>query len=116
MRWLMTTSRQPACLLCGQPEHVAIHEVWGYEWMFDTCCEGLHEQIAIEMADDPAWARRLMRYFDVEALCGHRLRRVADDGDCGLLRDWSLGILPIAWSAARAFVGRHHAHCRPAVT
>ena len=29
------------CMFCGQPEHVEIFEVWGHEWMFETCCEGL---------------------------------------------------------------------------
>ena len=28
------------CLFCDQPERVEIFEVWGHEWMFDTCCEG----------------------------------------------------------------------------
>ena len=54
------------CLFCGQPERVEIFEVWGHEWMFETCCEGLHEQLAIEMADDPDWAKRFLRTLDLE--------------------------------------------------
>ena len=30
------------------------------------------------MADDPAWARDLLRQLGAEELLGHRLRRVAD--------------------------------------
>jgi hypothetical protein len=30
------------CLFCGEPELVEIHEVWDHEFMFETCCEGLH--------------------------------------------------------------------------
>ena len=42
------------CLFCGEPEHIEIFEVWGHEFMLNTCCEGLHEQLVAEMNDDPA--------------------------------------------------------------
>ena len=80
------------CMFCGQPEHVEIFEVWDHEWMFETCCEGLHEQLAIEMAEDPEWAKRFLRTLDLEVLCGRKLRRVADDGACGVILDWALEI------------------------
>ena len=31
----------PACLFCGEPELFEIAEVWGHEFMVETCCEGL---------------------------------------------------------------------------
>ena len=104
--------REP-CLFCGQAERIEIFEVWGHEFMFETCCEGLHEQVVAEMNDDPAWARRLLQRLDVEDLCGHALRRVADDECCGLVLDWQLEIAPIGHACARSFVQKHHQHCRP---
>ena len=102
----------PECLFCGDPEHAEIVEIWGHDWMIGTCCEGLHEQIVRDLNDDPAWARRLLRRLGAEHLTGHRLRRLADDGACGLILDWQLVIGPISHADARAFVARHHAHCR----
>ncbi len=106
----------PACLFCGEPEHVEVFEVWGHDFMLTCCCQGMQDQIATEMADDPAWARRFMRHLDIEVLCGHALRRVADDGCCGLVLDWMLETRPIERERARAFIADHHAHCDPPVT
>ncbi len=99
------------CWFCGEPEVVELVEVWGHEFMWETCCEALHESLCQEAADDPAWARELLRHVGVEALAGHRLRRVADGGTGGLVLDWQLRLRPVAFAAARAFVARHHAHC-----
>ena len=104
------------CMFCGQPEHVEIFEVWGHEWMFETCCEGLHEQLAIEMVEDPEWAERFLRTLDLEVLCGGKLRRVADDGACGVILDWALEIREIDRDCAKRFIAQHHAHCRVPVT
>lgn len=41
------------CLFCGYSERVEIFEVWGHEFMLETCCEGLYEQIVRDMNDDP---------------------------------------------------------------
>ena len=103
------------CLFCGEQEHVEVFEVWGHDFMFHTCCEGLHEQIAFDMNDDPAWARRFLQRLGIEELCGHELRRVADDDGCSLVLDWSLRIAPVTHDQARSFIARHHAHCRPPV-
>ena len=103
------------CWFCGEPEVVGLAEVWCHEFMWDTCCEGLHESLCREAADDPAWARELLRRLGAEACAGHRLRRVADDGAGGLVLDWQLWLRPAAFAMARAFVGRHHAHCGPPV-
>jgi hypothetical protein len=104
------------CLFCGEPERAEIFEVWGHEFMLETCCEGLHEQIAMEMSNDPAWARAFVRSIGMEVLCGDRLRRVADDGGCGLVLDWQLQLKCVAHGHVRQFIARHHAHCDVPVT
>lgn len=106
------TADDPVCLYCGNPERVEIFEIWsGHEFMLETCCEAMHETVAHEIAADPAWGRRLLKSLGVELFAGHGLRRVADDGCYGLVLDWNLTVRPVAFSTARAFVDRHHAHC-----
>jgi len=104
------------CLFCGQPERAEMFEVWGHEFMLHTCCEGLHEQIVLDMNDDPEWARHFIRSIGIEEICGQQLRRVADDGCCGLVLDWQLRFKPIAANSVRRFIGLHHAHCGIPVT
>lgn len=73
----------------------------------------MHEQIVLEMDEDPQWARHFVRSLEIEELCGHRLRRIADDG-CSMLLDWQLRIgAGLSWEATRAFIARHHQHCAP---
>ena len=103
------------CWFCGEPEVVELTEMWGHEFMWETCCDTLHELLCQEIAHDPAWGRELLRRLGAEALAGHRLRRVADGGTGGLVLDWQLRLRPVTFTAARAFVGRHHAHCGPPV-
>lgn len=102
----------PICLFCGGTEQIEFFEIWSdHNFMLQTCCADLHESLAHEMAADPAWAARLLRSKDVEAITGHRLRRLADDGCGGLLLDWQLRIAPVSWPLTQAFIRRHHAHC-----
>ncbi len=98
------------CWFCGETEVIELAEMWRHQFMWETCCEGLHESLCREVADDPAWDRELLRRLGAEAFAGHRLRRVADDDGGGLVLDWQLRVRPVA------FVGRHHAHCGPPVT
>ena len=99
------------CIYCGEPERIEIFEIWsGHEFMLETCCEAKHEELAAGMADDPAWARALLRRLEAEALAGHKLRRVADSDGC-LVLDWQLDLQPVSFAAAREFVNQHHAHC-----
>jgi hypothetical protein len=107
----------PQCLFCGKPERVDIFEIWSsHEFMLEACCEGLHETVVREMADDPAWARALLKRLGVEDFTGHRLRRLADDGCCGMVLDWHLELRDIGFGLARRFIDRHHAHCAAPVT
>ena len=43
----------PRCLFCDKPERVEIFEIWDHEMMFETCCEGMHEQIVSDINDGP---------------------------------------------------------------
>jgi hypothetical protein len=107
------TNPREECLFCGAEEHVELFELWSdHRFLIETCCDGLHESLVREMADDPDWARALLRRLGVEAYSGHTLRRNADDGGCGMLLDWQLRIRPVTFAAARTFIDRHHTHCR----
>jgi hypothetical protein len=68
------------------------------------------------MADNPDSAPRFLRGLDVETLCGHEVRRVADDGGGGIVLDWKLVLRPINRVDARRFIKSHHAHCATPVT
>src|SRR3954447_17432670 len=70
--------RQEPCLFCGEPERVEVFEIWDHNFALECCCEGLHETVARDMADDPEWAKTLLRRIGMEELAGHRLRRLAD--------------------------------------
>ena len=101
------------CLFCGEAEKLELFEIWSdHEFMFETCCLDLHEQVAADFAEDPAWARELTRRLGAETIIGERLRRVAD-ADGVFVLDWHPRIRPIAFGAARRFVERHHEHCAP---
>jgi hypothetical protein len=81
--------------------------------MIETCCEHLHETVVSEMAEDREWARSLLRRIGAEEVMGQPLRRLADDGGCGLVLDWQLRVRDVTFATARDFVARHHRHCRP---
>jgi hypothetical protein len=84
-----------------------------HEFMIETCCEHLLETVVSEMAEDREWARSLLRRIGAEEVMGQPLRRLADDGGCGLVLDWQLRVCDVTFATARDFVARHHRHCRP---
>ena len=105
------------CPFCGDPEHVSLFEAWeGGAFQVETCFEGMHQAVPAEMDHDRAWALRFLRGLGAEALLGHRLRRVADDGCTSLLLDFQLALRPVSLRDAKAFVARHHQHCGVPVT
>jgi hypothetical protein len=107
----MHDREETQCVYCGEPAFVALLEIWsGHEFMLETCCADKHDEIVAGMAEDPDWARALLRQLDAEVLTGHSLRRAADDSG-GFVLDWNLDLRPVSFAAARAFVDRHHAHC-----
>lgn len=103
-----------ACLHCGGPEFARLVEVWGpREFLIETCCEFMHEQVNEFLCEDPKrageWLGTVLRAND---LVGGSVRRVIDD--CGhLVIDWNLEVVPISQRAAKEFVRKHHRHCPP---
>ena len=86
-------------------------EAWSdHAFQIETCCLASHEEVCAGIADDPAWARDLLRHLGAEILLGHGLRRVADTGCGQLLLDWNLEIRPVSFAQAADFVRHHHAH------
>ena len=101
----------PPCPHCGEEQEIDLHEVWSSrEFMVSTCCEQSEEEVRWGLAHDPEWARALLQHLGIEAICGERLRRVADDGLGALILDWQLRLDRIAFRDARRFIDRHHEH------
>jgi hypothetical protein len=101
-----------ACLHCGEPEHVELLEVWGHEFQIETCCAGMHEDVCAEMAENPDYAKELLRDLGAEEVIGSDLRRVpASDGQ--IILDFKLEVRQIAQGVAKDFVRQHHEHCKP---
>lgn len=104
------------CLFCGQPEHLALHEVWGdHNFQLETCCPDLHEAVVRDMADDPDYATELLRELGTEDVVGQELRRVAytDDGFGDVLLDYHPEVRPISRREANQFIDQWHRHNGP---
>ena len=105
------------CFFCGEPARAEVLEVWGREFMLDTCCEGQHESITEFLNEDPRGAGRWLGQTGLnDLLAGARgysqgLRRVVEH-DGQLLLDWNLEVVPVEWAVAREFVRVHHRHCK----
>lgn len=68
------------CSLCGEEAVLELAEAWSdHAFMLETCCSASHEAVSQGMADEPGWARDLLRRLGAEELLGGRLRRLADD-------------------------------------
>ncbi len=101
----------PLCPHCGDEQEIDLHEVWNSrEFLVSTCCEQSEEEVRWGLAHDPEWARGLLQHLGIEAICGERLRRVADDGLGALILDWQLRLDRIAFRDVRRFIDRHHEH------
>ena len=99
------------CPWCREPAVLELAEAWtDHAFQLETCCEAAHEEVCAGLANDPAWARDLLRQLGAEVLLGGTLRRVADTGCGQLLLDWKLEIRPVSFAVAAGFVRRHHAH------
>lgn len=50
----------PVCLFCGNPEMLAIADIWvDGNFLLGTCCEGHLEQVSADREEDPAWVPRI---------------------------------------------------------
>ena len=61
------------CSFCGEPELVELFEMWGHEFMWETCCESLHHSLVEEVNADPAWG---------VSCCAGLARRLTLDTGC----------------------------------
>lgn len=108
-----------ACLFCGANERVEIFEIFdGGEFLFETCCEGLHESITEEMNRDPDYRAWLLKECGANELGLGKLRRVIDglEWDGAFRLDFNPEVKPIERDEARAFVDEHHEHNKAPVS
>jgi hypothetical protein len=102
------------CLFCGEPEALAIQEIWqDGNFQLRTCCPGLLEHVAAGFEDDPEWGRALPRHLGAEDVTGHTLRRVSDGQGNGPVLDHQLRVAAVSFATARAFIVLHHRQCGP---
>lgn len=102
------------CSYCGAERVLEVLEVWGHDFMLDTCCEFLHEETLQELSADPKYGGELMQQKLQGILPGDPcVRRVSDNGLGGLILDFSLQLVPISFAEMKAFVEKHHRHCQP---
>ena len=108
-----------ACEHCGEPRFLELFEAWGArEFMFETCCYALHEEVTQIMNDDPEAGALLLQGMGVDELLGRvsgsKVRRVIDNQMGQLVIDWNLEIdETVPFSRVKAFVAEHHRHCPP---
>lgn len=127
---------RPVCVYCDARERCQIFEYFeDGAFILDTCCDGVRQDAIDILNGDPkeaaAWLSTLGHGIDPweedddridelhEELCATpifpkgALRRVIDNGCGACVLDFNLRIVPIAWKDARAFIAKHHRHCRP---
>lgn len=105
----------PLCIYCDQPERIELSEIWSdHSFTFDTCCEGMHDEVLETMRDEEARFALLQRLGAADHL-GGSLRRVGDDNG-QLLIDCALEIRPMRFGLVKEFIRQHHDHCAPPVT
>ncbi len=100
------------CPFCGGQAELELFEVWGArDFQISTCCEGMHDWACGVMNAGGRESADLVRAIEIEAVCGGKIRRVADDGLCHLILDWNPVVCEVKQAVAKSFVNAHHAHC-----
>lgn len=101
------------CIFCGDEELVQIHDVWSArEFMLDTCCPTLHDQVIHFLNEDPKQAGKWLGELGLDELGLGSVRRLFDN-NCQLQIDWNLEVRRVQRDTARGFVAAHHEHCPP---
>lgn len=100
------------CPFCGEPELLDVFEVFGRDFMLETCCEGLHEGW-LEYLNNPATAEEARA--ELAELVGDYVpcRQLYADPLDGIRIDAGLRVGPISRSEAQDFVKAHHRHNPP---
>ena len=112
--------RPVLCPFCGQEPVLDVLEVWGSEFMLDTCCPGMLEDATAYLSEGGREAGRWLSTSPTLQALGLGLgspagvRRVVDDG-LQLKLDWHPRVVPVTLAQAKAFVLQHHRHNAPPV-
>jgi hypothetical protein len=104
------------CVFCGQPERVAVDEIWSdHNFQLDTCCPALLDHVSRQVATDPTYAAALADHLDLDGLAGRPLRRIAspDEGMSAPILDYQPEVRPLDRAAVAAFIARWHRHNPP---
>ena len=94
-----------ACPWCGAPPCLDVFEVWGREFMLETCCEAAHDWITWELEHgtrDPE-LRALFESYGIPC-------RQIYPSDGQLLLDHGLTLGSVSAEGARSLIAEHHAH------
>jgi len=101
------------CSYCGEPFEIDLLEVWGRDFQFSTCCEGVYEDAVAELQGgcrDP-WIRELLASYGIPC------RQIDhDDYNMTLQIDYGLELREIDLATAKAFIAEHHAHHKPSLS
>jgi hypothetical protein len=111
---LMKGGTGEPCLYCGRPWFLDVAECWTEDraWMFDTCCEGAHDDACRDAEDDP---RGFAKWFELRT--GVKTRRCYNsDSELAMRLDFGLHAESVTLQEAKAFVGEHHRHNKPPVS
>jgi len=107
---------EPLCEYCGEPYLVDLLECWPEEraWMFETCCEGAHEDLCWSIEHNEEGVRESVRALFAEY--GIEIRRpYSSESEMAIRLDFGLRLESITLAEAKAFVATHHRHNRPPV-
>jgi len=99
----------PICPWCGEERFLDVLEYWPEEraWMFDTCCEGSHQDACEHAAQDP---RGFGRWFEGVTGCYVRQGYQSTVEPDFLRLDFGLTVGPVKQADAKAFISEHHRH------
>lgn len=97
------------CDRCGGDFRCELLEVWGRDFMLDTCCEWVHEQF-IALADRDDWKELFWEGG------GIRIRQVYEDWFINSLKvDYGLIECNVTLAEAKQFINEWHRHNKPPV-